>query len=272
MSLTPRPAGLLGDLPGPEVLATMSEGRVLLQPIGAFEHHGPHLPLCTDSLVIDAVAQAVVADHPELEVSLLPTLSYGLSSEHVWAPGTVTMSVTTLLAVLDDVATGAVRAGAERLALLNGHGGNTHLLRVACREIRARHGLATFLIHPSLPPDNGGPPTDPREEGLGIHGGLSETSVVLYLRPDLVDMTKAERSVPSWVNEYDTVGFGGTAEFAWLSNDLSPTGVAGDPTLATAEAGKLRFESAVTAVAGALTEISAFRFPGGPKGDEWGAE
>ncbi|MCL2394642.1 MAG: creatininase family protein, partial [Acidimicrobiaceae bacterium] len=145
MSLTPRPAGLLGDLAGPEVLATMSEGRVLLQPIGAFEHHGPHLPLCTDSLVIDAVAQAVVADHPELEVSLLPTLSYGLSSEHVWAPGTVTMSVTTLLAVLDDVATGAVRAGAERLALLNGHGGNTHLLRVACREIRARHGLATFL-------------------------------------------------------------------------------------------------------------------------------
>lgn len=266
----PRPAGLLGDLAGPDVLPTMGEGRVLLQPIGAFEHHGPHLPLSTDSLVVDAVAKAVVADHPELEVSLLPTLSYGLSSEHVWAPGTVTLSVTTLLAVLDDIATAAVRAGAARLALLNGHGGNTHLLRVACREIRAKHGLATFLIHPSLPPDNGGPPTDSREEGLGIHGGLSETSVVLYLRPDLVDMTRAERSVPSWVNEYDTVGFGGTAEFAWLSNDLSPSGVAGDPTLASVEAGKMRFEAAVTAVAAALAEISTFRFPGGPKGEAWG--
>lgn len=266
MTLPRRPAGPLGDLAGPDVLPTMGEARVLLQPIGAFEHHGPHLPLSTDSLVVDAVAQAVVADHPELEVSLLPTLSYGLSTEHVWAPGTVTLSVSTLLAVLDDVATAAVRAGAGRLALLNGHGGNTHLLRVACREIRAKHGLATFLVHPSLPPDNGGPPTDPREEGLGIHGGLGETSVVLYLRPDLVDMSKAERAVPSWVNERGSVGFGGTAEFAWLSNDLSPSGVAGDPTIATAEAGKVRFESAVTAVAGALADISAFRFPGGPKG------
>jgi creatinine amidohydrolase len=262
MSTPPRPAGLLGDLAGPDVRSTMTDSRVVLQPIGAFEHHGPHLPLYTDSLVVDAVASAVVADAPGLEVSLLPTLSYGLSSEHVWAPGTVTLSVPTLLAVLDDVAAATVRAGAKRLAFLNGHGGNTHLLRVACREIRAKHGLMTFLVHPSLPPDNGGPPTDAREEGLGIHGGLGETSVVRYLRPDLVDMTKAERSVPSWVHEYEWVGMGGAAEFAWLSNDLAPSGVAGDPTLATVEAGKVRFEAAVTAVTAALAEISTFRFPG----------
>lgn len=239
----------------------MTDALVVVQPIGAFEHHGPHLPLITDSLVVEAVATAAVADNPALPVGLLPTLSFGLSTEHIWAPGTVSFSVPTLLAVLDDVARSAMRAGASRLALLNGHGGNTHLLRVACREMRAKHGLKTFLLHPHLPPDNGGPPTDQREEGLGIHGGMGETSVMMYLRPDLVDMTKAQRAVPSWTKDYPALGFEGPGEFAWLSNDLSPSGVAGDPTLATTQVGKERFEAAVASVAAQLEEASRFRFP-----------
>lgn len=255
------PSRLVGELSGPAFREELGDRSVLLQPIGAFEHHGPHLPLATDSIVVDALARAVAEEPLDVELCLLPTLTYGLSSEHLWAPGTVSMSVTTLLAVLDDVAASAVRAGASRLVLLNGHGGNTHLLRVACREMRAKHGLKTFLLCGSLPPDNGGPATDPREEGLGIHGGIGETSVMLHLRPDLVDMGKAERSVPSWVHEYPRLGFDGAGEFAWLSNDLSDTGVAGDPTLATAELGKERFEASVHEAGAALVEAGRFRFP-----------
>lgn len=254
-------ATALGNLSGPAAREAIGEGTVLLQPIGAIEHHGPHLPLATDTIVADAMAKAVVAGHGELDLLLLPTLSYGLSSEHAWAPGTVTMSVATMLAVLGDVAASAVRAGATRLALLNGHGGNTHLLRVACRELRLQHGLRTFLLHASLAPDNGGPPSDPREEGLGIHGGLGETSTLLYLAPELVDMSKAVRSVPSWLNDHEHIGFAKTADPAWLSNDLTPSGVAGDPTLATPEFGKERFETAVADLAAALAEVSRFRFP-----------
>jgi creatinine amidohydrolase len=262
MSRPHRQAGYLGDLAGPDTPTMMREGRILLQPIGSFEHHGPHLPLATDAIIADSVARAVVTGNPSLDVSVLPTLAYGLSTEHIWAPGTVTLSVPTLLGILDDIAASAVRAGAERLAILNSHGGNTHLLRVACREIRARHGLDTFLLHCELPPDNGGPPGDLREEGWGIHGGLTETSIVLYLREDLVTLSRASRSIPSWVDNYETLGLGGAAEFAWLSNDLSPDGVIGDPTLATAEEGKKRFEISVATVATALAEISTFRFPG----------
>lgn len=252
---------VLGDLSGPAAAGRVGPTTVVVQPIGAFEHHGPHLPLSTDALVTDAMAEAIVREATDVDLLFLPTLYYGLSTEHLWAPGTVTLSATTLLAVLDDVAASVVRLGAHRLALFNGHGGNTHLLRVAAREARARHGLYTFLLHSYLPPDNGGPPSDPREAGLGIHGGLSETSVVLYLRPDLVNMEKAERSVPDWVGSYDHVGLAGAAEFAWLSNDLSPSGVAGDPTLASAEHGQAHFELAVTHLVAALAEVSRFRFP-----------
>lgn len=249
------------ELSGPDFVRQVNDNYVLVQPVGSIEHHGPHLPLATDSIVVDALAKAVLADHPELRAGLLPTLSYGLSSEHIWAGGTVSLSVPTLLGVLDDVAASAARSHVERLAILNGHGGNTHLFRAACREVRAKYGLKVFLLHGSLPPDNGGPVSDRAEEGLGIHGGLGETSVMLYLRPDLVDMGKAERSVPSWVNQYRYLGFSGPGEFAWLSNDLSASGVSGDPTLASAELGKHRFEAAVASVAAQLEEASRFAFP-----------
>jgi creatinine amidohydrolase len=249
------------DLAGPTLAAAVTPSTVFVQPIGAVEHHGPHLPLGTDTIVVDALAHAVVVERPDLDLLMLPTLSYGLSTEHVWAPGTMTLSVTTVMSLLNDVAGSVKRAGADRLVLLNGHGGNTHLLRVATRELRATYGLKTFVLQSSLPPDNGGPPTDPREEGLGIHGSLSETSVMLYLRPDLVDMSMAERSVPSWVHGYKRIGFGKLAEFAWMSSDLAPSGVAGDPTLATVELGKEHFGDSVVGLGEALAELMTFHFP-----------
>lgn len=109
-----------------------------------------HLPLATGMTVVDALAWAVLAERPELELGLL-----------------------------DDIAKSVARARVGRLAILNGHGGNTHLLRVAAREIPACYGLKVFLLHGSLPPDNGGPGGDPPEEGLGVHGGLAETWVML---------------------------------------------------------------------------------------------
>ena len=250
----------LGELTGPEA-AEVGPRSVVLQPIAAVEHHGPHLPLVTDTLIADALCDALVARADDDDVLVLPTLSYGLSTEHVWAPGTVTLTPGNLLGVLDDVARSVVRLGGSRLAFLNTHGGNTDLLRVAAREIRARHGLLCFVVMPMLPPDKGGPPSDEREQGLGIHGSASETSLVRYLRPDLVAMEHARRAVPSFLLDYRYVGLAGGAEVAWLSNDLGPEGVIGDPTLATEAAGKERFEAALESVVEILAEIAGFTFP-----------
>ena len=83
---------------------------------------------------------------------------------------------------------------------------------------------------------------------------------MLHLRPDLVDMSLAERHVPEHLAENRHVRFGGRVSFGWLSDDFGPSGLIGDPTVATAEHGKQLFEGAVTAFVEALHEIAAFEF------------
>jgi creatinine amidohydrolase len=248
------------DLRAPEVGERITERSILVQPLGAVEQHGPHLPLSTDLLIAEAAAAAVVAERgDELDLWLLPTLAYTKSNEHAWSSGTVWLSPTTLLAVLDDLGRSLATTAARKLAFVNGHGGNTALLNVACRELRLHHGLSTFLLHPSVPPDHGGPSTED-ELGMGIHGGLEETSVVLHLRPDLVAMDRAVRNVPAWMAENDQVRFGGSVSFGWTSDDFGPTGVIGDPLRASAEQGKQLFETSVTRLGQALAEVSNFSF------------
>ena len=182
------------ELRFPEVAERVGPSSVLVQPVGAVEQHGPHLPLVTDLLIASEAAGAVVDERgDELDLWLLEPLAYSKSNEHAWAPGSIWLGPTTLLAVLDDLGRALATTGARKLLFLNGHGGNSALLNVACRELRLHHGLETFLTHPSTPPDQGGA-SRAEELGMGIHGGLTETSTVLHLRPDLVRMDLAVRN------------------------------------------------------------------------------
>jgi creatinine amidohydrolase len=149
---------------------------------------------------------------------------------------------------------------ARRLVFMNGHGGNSALVAVANRELRLRHRLMTFLVHPGVPPDHGGA-SAADEHGMGIHGGTDETSLMLHLAPELVDMGAATRNVPDQLTDNTYVRFGGTVGFGWLSNDFGPDGHIGDPTAATAERGATLFEAAVAAFGDALGEISEFSLP-----------
>lgn len=255
-----RPSRRLADLRAPQIAERLSSRSILLQPLGAIEQHGPHLPLSTDSLIASSVADAAVARcGEELDVWLLPTLDYTKSNEHAWSPGTVWLSATTLLAVLDDLGRCVAGTPAGKLVFLNGHGGNSALVNVANRELRLRHGLQTFLAHPGVPVDQGG--TAPAiEAGMGVHGGLEETSIMLHLAPELVDLDVAVRRVPEGLAGNRHVRFGGRVSFGWLSNDFFGDGVIGDPTGATAEHGETLFAAAVDGLCEALAEVSAFDF------------
>jgi creatinine amidohydrolase len=256
------PIRRLADLRAPEVAERLTPSSVLLQPVGAIEQHGPHLPLSTDLLIADALAEAVVdARGEELDLWLLPPLAYTKSNEHAWAPGTIWLSAQTMLSVLDDLGRCVATLPTQRLAFLNGHGGNTALLAVANRELRVAHGLMTFLLHPSQPRDSGGAADDGDELGMGVHAGRDETSVVLHLRPELVDMTRAERSVPEAMAAREHVRFGGDVAFGWSSDDLAAGGVIGDPTLASAERGARLWDGMKRSVGDALAEVAAFEFP-----------
>jgi creatinine amidohydrolase len=248
---------LWAELRGPE-FAGLAPETIAVLPVGSAEQHGPHLPLNTDFVVADSLARDVAAVHgDDLGLLLLPSLAVSKSNEHAWSPGTLWLSAATLLAVLDDIARCVATTPVRKLVFLNGHGGNSALLQVASRDVRLAHGLATFVMHPSVPPDQGG--SSPADElGMGIHAGLEETSVMLHLRPDLVRLELGQRSVPEHLAAFERVGFGKPVSFGWLSDDFGTDGSLGDPTGATAAHGRQRYEAMITTAAQSLAEIGRF--------------
>ncbi|MEO1057788.1 MAG: creatininase family protein, partial [Actinomycetota bacterium] len=253
--------GYLTDNTAESIARSVGAESAIVVPIGATEQHGRHLPLSTDFVIADETARAVAEVLRDEPVWFLPTLPFSKSDEHAWSAGTIWLSVSTMLAIVDDIARSVSETGAGRLVFLNGHGGNTTLLNVACRDIRRKYGLLTFLTHPLVPPAySSASGVDTGELGMGIHGGLDETSIMLHLRPDLVDLDRAEPNVPTWLLNNEHVRFGGAVQFGWLSVDFGPSGVIGDPTGATAEYGKELFANSVATVAAQLREILAFEF------------
>jgi creatinine amidohydrolase len=258
------PSRKFAELSGPAVSSTLTERSILVLPIGAIEHHGPHLPLITDALTAEAVADAAVAAGVKAGLDLwqLPLLSVGKSDEHHWAPGTLWLSASTLMAVVEDIGRSIASTPATKLVFLNGHGGNVALLQVAVRQLRRLFGLQPFVMPAIRVAPGSGVDGQPDELGLGIHAGFGETSMMMHLRPDLVDSSLFARNVPEQVAGFEQIGFNGKpVSFGWLSNDFGPTGVIGDPTGSNADFGKAAFESSVELAVEALKEIDRFMLP-----------
>lgn len=245
----------------PEIAALDKQEGVVILPIGAIEQHGPHLPTITDTLQVTHVLDATLARLPAtVKAWSLPPLTYGKSNEHTGFPGTISLSASTLLAVLHDVADSVKAAGFRRLAFLNGHGGNMALLEVAARDIRVRTHLMCFCLQPGLfvnPPF----PITPEEQRFGFHAGELETSFMLAIAPELVQMEKAPRHFAPFPETQTPLFFFGPASTAWLSRDWSPTGVFGDATLGTAEKGQAMLAAAAERLGALIIEISRFELP-----------
>jgi creatinine amidohydrolase len=251
----------LVELSGPAAAAALSPASIIVLPTGSIEHHGAHLPLNTDYLLADLIGNAAVeqAAADGVDVWILPTLAYTKSDEHHWAPGTLWLTWETLMNTVIDLGRSITTTSATKLVFLNGHGGNTALLQVAIREIRRRFGLQTFAM-PALVMGADRPASEGLDErGLSIHAGTSETSIILYLRPDLVDLSLARREVPEHIADFTHIGFNSKpVSFGWLSNDFGPSGVIGDPTQATTAYGKSLFDFSVAQAVACLKEIAAF--------------
>jgi creatinine amidohydrolase len=249
----------LAELSGPAVAERLGAGSIVLVPTGAIEHHGPHLPLSTDHLIAEAIGSAAVeaAAADGLDIWRLPTLAYTKSDEHSWAPGTVWLDWDTMYRTCLEIGRAVAAMGAGTLVFANGHGGNTALLQVVLREIRRRHGLKTFAM-PTL--GVGRSAREQRDEcGLGIHGGGAETSLVMHLRPDLVDLSLARRWVPEHIAGFEWIGFNARpVSFGWLSDDFGTPGVVGDPTQASAEYGQVLWDASLAQAVASLAEIARF--------------
>lgn len=241
-----------------QVDALPRESTLLVLPTAAIEQHGHHLPLATDTLINNLLLGHALKKVPaDLPVYALPPVHYGKSNEHIGFPGTLSVSATTFMAVLRDLGASVSKAGFQKLVLYNTHGGNTSLIDVMARDLRAEFGLKTFSLHGS-----GGISFEglaPQERAYGFHAGEIETSFLLSSVPDLVD-TSAYTS--NYIADINKPGLlrpeNAPATFAWLTRDIASSGVMGDPRPASAEKGARWLEQASSRLAAALEEMAHY--------------
>ena len=217
--------------------AAQQQSSTVVLPVGAFEQHGPHLPMGTDLLFAEAVLDRVLAQLPaELPIWRLPAVAFGFSPEHLGFPGTVTLSAEALLDQLQGIAAAMSEAGFRRLVLFNGHGGQIALLQVAARQLQQQFPsldvLPWFLW--SGPPGVLEQIPEP-ERSQGLHAGRLETSLMLALHPQLVGEWPASEPMPS---PPEGLSLEGAVPTAWRTSSLSKSGVVGDPSGASAAEGQ----------------------------------
>lgn len=235
---------------------------IAILPLGATEQHGPHLPLSVDSDLTAAVLQRSLPLWPEhLNALILPTLQITKSNEHANHPGTLTLSADTLLATLSDIGASVARAGITKLAMLNGHGGNTAVLEITCRELRISHGLTTAHGSWFSFADWDGV-LDTNDLAHDLHGGACETSAMLGARPELVDMSLANDfrgKTRVWQDKFRWIGLTGQAmRPGWIIDDLQASGACGNAASASAEKSERILTSAARNFAEFLQEFARF--------------
>src|SRR5437868_1605 len=143
-------ARTIGALAATEIAHSLKATSILVLPLGAIEQHGPHLPLDTDLVIAQGIARRLVERWGEAcDLWELPAVPIGLSREHDWAAGTLSLSIAGFTTLLRDLASTLVRAlPARNLMILNGHGGNRGILDNLLREVYGDFGLNACAIHP----------------------------------------------------------------------------------------------------------------------------
>ncbi|MBD7959811.1 creatininase family protein [Comamonas avium] len=236
---------------------------VAVLPVGAVEQHGPHLPLSVDTALADGILAAalpqVAADVPLL---VLPTQSIGLSLEHQDYAGTLGLSPATLLALWTELGVCVARAGIRKLLIFNAHGGNVSSMDIVARQLRMQCGLLVYHCSWFNLPQPAGvnESFSAHEHRFGVHGGETETSMMLHLAPELVRMPYAQNFASTSqerAQRFPILGNGKSAKLGWAMQDYNPLGAAGNAAAADAQRGQALVEGAATSLAQLLEEMHA---------------
>jgi len=230
----------------PELGEAAKRQPVVVVPIGSVEDHGPHLPLDADNFLIWSICEAA-AQQAEGDILLLPVIPFGYETHHMDFPGTIDIQIQHLLDFVLDVTKSVAHHGFRRILIADGHGSNMPILDlVARRTILETEALCAPFLWPALALK------EIRQVRESSRGGMShacelETSVYLYLDGHRVQMDKARKETDQPASEFiwNDLTDPGPVRMMDYWTRFSKSGVNGDPTLATAEKGRIIFEAVV---------------------------
>jgi creatinine amidohydrolase len=238
---------------------------IAVLPVAATEQHGPHLPLNVDTVLVDGVVAAALPHlGADLPVLFLPTQAVGLSPEHERFAGTLTFKAETVIRLWTQIGESVARAGVKKLVLFNSHGGQVSVMDIVARDLRSRLDLLVYSVNWFNLPLIGAQGEDvgalfsAEEHRFGIHAGEIETSMMLALKPVLVDMSLAQNFTSTSQQRaasFPILGNGRSAKLGWQMQDYNPAGAVGNAAAASADKGRAVLEAAGSALARLLVEI-----------------
>jgi creatinine amidohydrolase len=239
------------------------ENVVIIQPVGAIEQHGPHLPLIVDAAIgVGVLGKALAKLDSRIPAYALPSINYGKSNEHWHFPGTITLSTETLTAIIMEVGDSIYRAGFRKLVLMNSHGGQPQVMQMAARDLHVKYGdFSVFPLFTWRVPNITKELLTPKEAKLGMHAGDAETSIMLSLLPEHVKLDQAVAEYPPEQSETSLLSWEGQLPVAWVTRDISKSGVIGDATTATKEKGDRILESVSDGWVQVIQDIYHFQPP-----------
>ena len=226
-----------------EMNDSISAQKVVILPTGATEQHDPHLPLDVDSFLCETVCLEVGKRIPE-QVLILPVLSYGLNLHHIDFPGTIHIEPEVFISFCLNITKSLAYHGFEKIIIVNGHGSNYVLADIAARKtVLSTQSLCAAVNYFSFAVPEF---MKIRESDTIAHADELETSLYLHLAPERVrkDRMVAGEDVMGKYVSSDSVAKN-PVRFSDYWGRWTKTGVHGDPTVATAEKGKILFETAV---------------------------
>ncbi len=233
---------------------------VAILPVGAVEQHGPHLPVRVDAAInAGIVARAAELMPDDLHALILPAMPVGKSDEHLAYPGTLTLPHALLIQVWFEIIRGAWRAGVRKVVVWNSHGGQVALVDILCRDLRVELGMLAVGASWFRCVDSSDL-YSADERRFGIHGGESETGMMLHLHPALVRMDLAQDFRPIIADlaaDGDRLMPEGRIGFGWQAQDLHPAGVAGHAAAADAARGAIEMERAAGALVRLVADVAA---------------
>lgn len=219
--------------------------EIAILPIGSTEQHGPHLPTGTDHIIAWELCKKVAE---EVDALLLPLLPFGFSHDHFPKPGTISVEADTLKRIIWDTAISLHKSGVKHIIIISGHAGHLHNLNAVCYELNVTGAIGETRTHMLCPYTSITMEelATVLEEDMFIHAEELETSLLLYLHPEWVDMKRAVKEHPDYIPKglttekfLEAVRIVTTTKFLGTHFE---TGVCGDATLATKEKGEKLFK------------------------------
>ena len=253
-----RPTVFLGEMTNPEVEAFLQTGQTVIVPTGATEQHGPHAPLLTDVLIPQEIARRVA---PEIRALVAPPINYALSYPHVGFTGLVHIRIPTFMALIEDLCVAFSNAGFRRIVFLNGHYDNTYAIAYGCAMAADRIGkdVKAFPVNYW----DGLTAAEAAEfSGLknGLHANAAETSAILAIDPNLVDIERANAEFPPFPEFTVNTAPVHTAFFFTSPGSVfwaTKSGTWGDARKASAEIGERYIQIGVRSTLEVLKNIEA---------------